>query len=83
MMETEISDLLSVPSINGSPNESNISNLHDNNIEEMYSTLILSSDDNSTEKKTEASSEEFWREIGQSEDRFETIARFFAKGIID
>jgi len=82
-METEILELLAPPSINGSPNENNKSNLQEINIEEMYSTLIQSSHDHSNEKKTEASSEEFWREMGHSEDRFETIARFFAKGIID
>ena len=26
--------------------------------------------------------EEFWREMGQSDDRFETITRFFGKGYI-
>jgi len=82
-IETEISDLLSPPSINASPNESNKSSLQEINIEEMYSTLMQSSHDHSTEKKTETSSEEFWREMGHSEDRFETITRFFAKGIID
>jgi len=82
-METEILELLSPPAINGSANESKKSNLQEINIEEMYSTLMQSSHDHSTQKKTEASSEEFWREMGHSEDRFETITRFFAKGIID
>lgn len=84
-METEILELLSPPAItiNGSANESKKSNLQEINIEEMYSTLMQSSHDHSSPKKTETSSEEFWREMGQSEDTFETITRFFAKGIID
>ena len=26
--------------------------------------------------------EEFWREMGQSEDRFETLTRYFGRGLI-
>lgn len=57
------------------------------NIEEMYTKLMLSMEDESTsaskaESKASQSREAFWREINQSEERFETIARFFAKGII-
>jgi hypothetical protein len=53
------------------------------NIEEMYSKVRMASDDNEkTESKTELSREAFWREMDQSEDSFQTIARFFAKGVI-
>lgn len=54
----------------------------DINIDEMYSSLLEGSHGRarSVERKTEVSSEEFWRELRQSE---ETIARFFAKDVID
>jgi hypothetical protein len=57
------------------------------NIEDMYTKLMLSMEDedsstSKSENKTNQSREAFWREINQSEERFETIARFFAKGII-
>jgi hypothetical protein len=45
----------------------------------------MDDEDSSTSKsenKANQSREAFWREINQSEERFETIARFFAKGII-
>jgi hypothetical protein len=34
------------------------------------------------DSKSELSREAFWREMDQTEDSFETIARFFAKGVI-
>jgi hypothetical protein len=53
------------------------------NIEEMYSKVRMALDDGEkTESKTELSREAFWREMDQSEDSFQTIARFFAKGVI-
>ena len=53
------------------------------NIDEMYSRLKLSIEEGpKLENRTVQSREAFWREMNQSEDRFETISRFFAKGII-
>jgi hypothetical protein len=31
----------------------------------------------------EQTREQFWREMDQSEDSFQTIARFFSKGVIE
>lgn len=53
------------------------------NIEEMYSKVRMAlDDDEKTESKAELSREAFWREMDQTEDSFQTIARFFAKGVI-
>jgi len=61
---------------------------HNMDIEEIYTKLRSSVDDNSMIRPgtptatTEQSQEGFWREMGGSKDRFETITRFFAKGIV-
>lgn len=53
------------------------------NIEEMYSKVRMAlDDDEKTENLAELSREAFWREMDQTEDTFQTIARFFAKGVI-
>lgn len=54
------------------------------NIEEMYAKvrMALDDDNNKAESKAELSREAFWREMDQTEDSFQTIARFFAKGVI-
>jgi flagellar biosynthesis chaperone FliJ len=56
------------------------------NIEEMYSRLRLAMEDQGygakQENRTVQAREAFWREMNQSDDRFETICRFFSKGII-
>ena len=53
------------------------------NVEEMYSKVRMAMDGNDkTENTAELSREAFWREMEQSEDSFQTIARFFAKGVI-
>jgi hypothetical protein len=53
------------------------------NIEEMYSKVRMSMEDGEkVDNKSELSREAFWREMEQTEDSFETIARFFAKGVI-
>jgi vacuolar protein sorting-associated protein 11 len=53
------------------------------NIDELY-TRIRSEYDNAKEMLTAKTTprEAFWRDMGQSEDSFDTIARFFAKGVI-
>ena len=50
------------------------------NINDLY-TKVRDTSDRSIPGNTDTlhSQEEFWREMGQSEDRFETIARFFGK----
>ena len=53
------------------------------NIEEMYTKVRTAMEDGEKiESKSELSREAFWREMNQTEDSFETIARFFAKGVI-
>ena len=53
------------------------------NIEEMYTKVRMAlDDDEKTENLAELSREAFWREMDQTEDTFQTIARFFAKGVI-
>ena len=34
------------------------------------------------EDRANSARETFWRELSQSEDSFETVSRFFAKGVI-
>ena len=53
------------------------------NVEEMYAKVRMTLDDSEKmENKTDLSREAFWREMDQSEESFQTIARFFAKGVI-
>ena len=53
------------------------------NVEEMYTKVRTALDDgDKNDWNTELSREAFWREMDQSEDSFQTIARFFAKGVI-
>ena len=53
------------------------------NIDELYSKVRASMDSgDKMEGRTEISREAFWRELNQSDDNYETIARFFAKGVI-
>lgn len=53
------------------------------NVEEMYAKVRMTLDDSDKmENKTDLSREAFWREMDQSEESFQTIARFFAKGVI-
>ena len=77
-METEIKTLLgkTAGGTSSGPIHSDI------NIDEMYSSLLEGTHGKTRteERKTEVSSEEFWRELRQSD---ETIARFFAKDVID
>ena len=49
----------------------------------MYAKVRMAlDDDEKTENLAELSREAFWREMDQTEDTFQTIARFFAKGVI-
>jgi len=76
-MESEINELLALEKNSKSSNTGGI------NIDEMYTKLIGSPFESGSEKKSELASEIFWRQMEQSSDRFETIARFFAKDILD
>jgi len=61
-------------------NKQNISAI---NIDDLYSRLRAAMEEGkSPESRTVQSREAFWREMNQSDDGVETIARFFAKGII-
>jgi len=50
-------------------------------VQDLYTTL-KESQENEGNSNPMNSEEEFWREIEHAEDRFETIARFFSRGII-
>lgn len=53
------------------------------NIDEVYSKVRTSVESNDRQAgRGEQSREAFWREMHQSEDSFETISRFFAKGVM-
>jgi len=55
------------------------------NIEELHLRLKSAIEEGSRagENRSAQSREAFWREMNQSEDRYDTIARFFAKDIIE
>lgn len=50
------------------------------NIDELYARVRA--DENDTPKQSTKPTEAFWREMKQSEDSFDVIARYFGKGII-
>jgi hypothetical protein len=81
-METEIDSLLrasqALPPASPSDTTKETSRL---NIEDQYAK-IRADDLDSSERMADQAREAFWREMNQSEDSFETIARFFAKGVI-
>jgi vacuolar protein sorting-associated protein 11 len=53
------------------------------NVEDMYTKVRMAlDDDEKTESVAELSREAFWREMDQTDDSFQTIARYFAKGVI-
>ena len=79
-MEAEVNSLLSGQASAEASKPSATSRM---NIEDLYSKLKLAVEEgNRNENSSAQSREAFWREMNQSEDRFDTIARFFAKGII-
>lgn len=77
-MESEIGTLLS-SRVSAELEENSMAESID--IQGMYDKLKHSLE-NETDNNIMNSEEEFWREMEQSEDRFETIARFFSRGII-
>jgi hypothetical protein len=83
-MEDEISSLIRVsyglpPLPNGEENSTYDSRL---NIDELYAKVKSEEAGFLREGVSEHSREAFWREMNQSEDNFDTISRFFAKGSI-
>lgn len=81
-MEAEVNLLLSGQSPDEAANKSSPTSRM--NIEELHSRLKSAIEEGNTsgENRSAQSREAFWREMNQSEDRYDTIARFFAKGII-
>jgi hypothetical protein len=55
-------------------------------IEGMYAKVRAAMEEgdgtNASSKTTDLSREAFWREMDQTDDSFETISRYFAKGVI-
>jgi len=80
-MEVEIEALL-----NGQQNEHDTDIIEKRDtldIDSLYTRLQASLDEGpKLENKTAQSREEFWRDMNQSDDSFETISRYFAKGLI-
>jgi hypothetical protein len=80
-MEAEIEALLKTSST-GHAGEENVDGVSSRiNVEKTLQKTKLF-DDGRRSNKVEHSREAFWREMDQSEDGFETIARFFSKGVI-
>jgi len=79
IMESEIKSLLSS---NTSVMEGTELTQPSINVQELYKKLKNSTENDGNNSNSMISEEEFWREMEQSEDRFETIARFFSRGVI-
>jgi len=82
-MEAEIQSLLNT-SQTSHANEDTGKNISPRiNIDDMYSKMRFHADDSTKHSdKAELSREAFWREMDQSEDNFQTLARFFAQNVI-
>jgi hypothetical protein len=85
-MEAEINSLLIAsmpPSSRVTDEEGTTSRI---NIDELYAKMREAAEEGAPfeniSSRSEKAREAFWREMNQSEDRFDTIARFYAKGII-
>ena len=80
-MEAEVENLLrqSQHSVSAEENEAAAKM----NIEEMYAIVRTALDDTTTvDDNAELSREAFWREMDQTDDTFQTIARYYTKGVI-
>lgn len=90
-MESEINSLLRVSNVLPplSPlvsNEIDASSSYASkfNIDDLYTKVRADDGDHFAERILASDAREaFWREMNQSEDSFETISRFFAKGVIN
>lgn len=82
-MEAEIDSLLKASQTMPHSKEFNNEIAPRINIEDMYAKVRSASDEvERPDGKADLSREAFWREMDQSEDSFQTIARFFTKGVI-
>jgi hypothetical protein len=81
-MESEIDSLLrasnALPAVSGETLGQPSSRF---NIDELY-RKVRAEDSDMVESTSDQPREAFWRDMNQSEDSFETIARFFAKGVL-
>ena len=74
----------SFPTETDNNQETNVEVMPRINIEEMYARVRMTLDDSDKmEGDAEQTREQFWRELDQSEDSVQTIARFFSKGVIE
>ena len=82
-MEAQIDSLLNIPQTPNSPEDTSKQIKPRIDIEDMYSKIRMAVDEGERpDNKAELSREAFWREMDQSEDNFQTIARFFTKNVI-
>jgi len=81
-MENEIDSLLrashALPTVSGEA-----AGKASSRIDELYSKVRAEDGDMDRSTSSDQPKEAFWREMKQSEDSFDTIARFFAKGVIN
>jgi hypothetical protein len=82
-MEVQIDSLLNIPQTPNSPEDTSKQIKPRIDIEDMYTKIRMAVDEGERpDNKAELSREAFWREMDQSEDNFQTIARFFTKNVI-
>jgi vacuolar protein sorting-associated protein 11 len=82
-MEAEIDSLLKASQPSPGQKEASEEISPRINIEEMYAKVRMALDENEKQDhRSDLSREAFWREMDQTEDSFQTIARFFTKGVI-
>lgn len=82
-MEADVEALLSGQNIEEVGAKSKQNDITKVDVDELYSRLQTSLEEGpKLETKTLQSREAFWREMNQSDDRFDTVARYFAKGLI-
>eukprot|EP00934_Nitzschia_sp_Nitz4_P006160 Nitzschia sp. Nitz4//scaffold35_size145790//53677//57308//NITZ4_003021-RA/size145790-augustus-gene-0.134-mRNA-1//-1//CDS//3329549097//6150//frame0 len=80
-MEVEIENLLKTTRTSPSTKAEEVSPRI--NIEDMYTKVRNAADEGEKPDSTlDLTREAFWREMEQTEDSFQTISRFFAKGVI-
>lgn len=81
-MESEIDSLLrasnALPALSGEALKQPSSRF---NIDDLY-WKVRAEDGDTADSTSDQPREAFWRDMNQSEDSFDTIARFFAKGVL-
>jgi hypothetical protein len=83
-MENEIASLLRVSYGLTPLSDDDATALHDSrlSVDELFAKVKSDEGAPATNIISEQTREAFWREMMQTEDRFETISHFFAKGSI-